>query len=254
MKAKVNKRTIWLLAALLGAAMLLGGCSDKKETSDEAKESTQKQQETLAENKTSDSGDTASSAAESEKTDGEQIIPYKIDDGKLIVESVFQLSGTNPDCNDEEGENIGSIQLKNSSEEFLEKADIIIKLDDGSQLTFRVEDIPAGKSVLAFDINNQVYDTKNAIEEITADTSYSEASLLENKVSADTADLQITLENISGDTLENLTVTYHCIFDDAYYGGKSYVKTVESLGAGETTALDASECYLGEAEVVKVQE
>ena len=49
-----------------------------------------------------------------------------------------------------------------------------------------------------------------------------------------------------------MTLTYHCVLDGAYFGGKSYQKNVEVLGAGESITLDALECYLGEAAVVKI--
>lgn len=179
--------------------------------------------------------------------------PYKLDEDKLEIASVFQYSGTNPDCDDEDCEAVGSIQLLNASEDYLESADIIAKLADGSELTFRVEGIPSGKSVLAFEIKNQTYDKENKVIDITAETNYSsEVSLKEEELSFSIDSAGITVSNISQENLANITIKYHCNIDDMYFGGKCYESLVEYLEAGENVMLDASECYLGEAAVVNV--
>lgn len=179
--------------------------------------------------------------------------PYKLDKDKLEVASVFQYSGMNPDCEDEECEKVGAIQLLNASEDYLESADIVAKLADGSELAFRVEGLPSGKSVLAFEIKNQTYDKENKVIDITAETNYSsEASLKEEELSFSIDSEGIKVDNISQENLANITIKYHCNVDDMYFGGKCYEDLVESLEAGESVKLEASECYLGEAAVVNI--
>lgn len=179
--------------------------------------------------------------------------PYMLENGKLEIGSVFQFTGTNPDCNDEECEEVGAIQLLNASEDYLESADIIVRLADGSELVYRVEGIPSGKSVLAFETKNQIYNEKNKVIDITAKTDYSsEASLKEEELSFSIDDAGITVSNISQESLANITIKYHCNVDEMYFGGKCYEGLVESLAAGENVILDAAECYLGEAAVVNV--
>ena len=40
--------------------------------------------------------------------------------------------------------------------------------------------------------------------------------------------------------------------DDAYFGGLTYTYPVENIPAGESVTLQAEECYLGEAAVVRI--
>lgn len=173
--------------------------------------------------------------------------------GRLVIESLFQLSSINPDCNDEMGEDVASLQIENASDEYLKSADIQVLLHDGTEFKFHMEDVPAGKKVLAFELENQVYDKKSGVKDITVEAEYSaEASLMEGQVSASVDEAGLKLENTSGEALQNLTVKYHCLFEEMYYGGRSYAKTIESLAPGESTVVDTSECYLGEAAVVSI--
>ena len=65
--------------------------------------------------------------------------------------------------------------------------------------------------------------------------------------------MNIGLTNISQEAIQNMTVIYHDVMDDEYFGGKSYQKTVESLAAGASTTVNAEECYIGEAAVAGVR-
>lgn len=180
--------------------------------------------------------------------------PYKLEDGKLEVASVFQFTGINPDCNDEEGEDICSIQLKNCSGEYLNYADITVELSDGTKREFRIEDIPSDQSVLAFEVKNQSYDGQAKVIKITAKTSYTEDVSLEEdaiSIAEDVSGIHIT--NISSEELGNIAVKYHCYMDDMYFGGTAYEGSVESLAAGEEVVLEAPECYLGEAAVTQLK-
>lgn len=197
----------------------------------------------------------SSKEKKAEKTKEEQQItfPYELEDGKLILESVFPYTGTNLDCNEEEGEDIGAIQLTNMSDETLETADITVMMSDKSELKFRVEELPSGESVLAFDIENNVLDQSAEVIDITVETSYSsKTSLEEESFSMTIEEDQIQLTNVTQDDLKNISVKYHCRLNDMYFGGKCYESLVETLKAGETTVIDASECYLGEAAVISI--
>lgn len=189
-----------------------------------------------------------------EKVEQGLAFPYKLDNDQLEIESVFQYSGMNPDCNEEEGEDIGAIQLKNCSDKYLESAELTVTTTEGQEYTFIVENLPAGSSVMAFEVANKELPTLVNVTQIDANTSYSDqASLHEDAVSVATDELGITLNNISAEAIQNMTVIYHCVLDDIYFGGKSYQKQVESLGVGESTIISADECYIGEAAVVEIK-
>lgn len=181
--------------------------------------------------------------------------PIEIEGGKLTIESVFQYSGLNLDAEDAICEDIGAVQLKNTSSEYLESADVVVTLSGGTQLKFCIEDLPAGKSIIAFEVQNQVYDVSKSVENMTANAQWgNRKSLLDDKVTVITDGLQLTVKNSSGSTLKDLKVVYHCELDGVFFGGRSYEGIIEDLGAGKSAMLDASECYLGEAVVVCVSE
>lgn len=192
---------------------------------------------------------------ETKKTEEQSLeFPYKLDNDQLEIESVFQYSGMNPDYDDEEGEDIGAIQLKNCSEKYLESAEITVTAADDQTYIFVVENLPAESSVMAFEVNNKELPALATVTKIDAKTSYSEQiSLNEETISVSTDETGIHLENISTESIQNMTVIYHCALEDDYFGGKSYQKEVESLDAGESIFVEADECYLGEAAVVGIK-
>ena len=177
-------------------------------------------------------------------------LPYQFDDGKLEMKSIFSYAGPNPDNNAEEGDNIAAIQMTNCSDTYLASAQITVTVGDG---TYQVEALPAGKTVTAFEVQNQELPDKPAVKKIDAKTQYSnDVSLHEEALTITVEDTNIGLTNISQEAIQNMTVFYHDVMDDEYFGGKSYRKTVESLAAGESTTVTAEECYIGEAAVASI--
>lgn len=247
-----------LLACAAGLFIYNRNNTQSKETENTAEtaEGTEK-----ADSKDTDAEAPAASAAdtpedseeEAETEDTGLMFPYTVDGENLEIGSLFQYSGPNPDCGNEQGEDVGSIQLTNKSGKYLETADITINLANGTAYVFHVEGLPDGKTVLALDTTNQTYDGKSGAADIEAEAAYSDnASLKEDALSVSNDEEGIHLTNISGEELKNINVKYHCDMDDMYFGGLCYEGTVESLAAGEDTVLDTSECHMGEAAVVNI--
>lgn len=181
--------------------------------------------------------------------------PYELEDGKLEIESLFQFSGTNPDCEDKDGENIAALNIINRSEQYLSSAEIRINLADGTKLVFKVTDMPAGQSAMIFEKNNKSYDLSENCTSIEDTAEYEETTaLMEDKLTIDVQDTTITLTNISDEDLTNLLLHCHCLFDEAYFGGLTYTYPVDSIPVGESVSLQADECYLGEAAVVRISQ
>lgn len=179
--------------------------------------------------------------------------PYQLEEG-VMIDALFQYSGMNPDCGDEEGENIGAIQLINDSEQYIESSEITMLMEDGTALVFQIEDVPSGNTVMAFDVNNTAFDEQQLVSEIAAEVSYAEnSSLYEEEVTVSIEETGIYLGNQTENAIPNMTVMYHCDMDGVYFGGKSYKKQVELLESGESTVVSAEECYFGEATVVRIQ-
>lgn len=181
--------------------------------------------------------------------------PYTLADGKLEVTSIFQYSGGNPDCDDEMGENIAALAVVNKSDKHLSSAQFTAVLLDGTQIPFEVTDIPAGQTVWAFAKDNSVYETENVCESLTCTAQFEDISpLMADKLSFEVNETEVTFINNSGESLSNLSVSCHCLFEDAYFGGRTYTYPIENIAAGEKLTVSAEDCYLGKAAVVRINQ
>lgn len=180
--------------------------------------------------------------------------PVELEDGKLTVRSIFTYSGMDPDADWTFGESIAGIQLTNTSDEYLRSAEITAILADGAVLTFRAEDVPAGRTVMAFAQEHRLLADPDSCEDIYGDAEFIAGdSLASDLVELRTAGTEITLKNVSGRDLTNLNVTCHGLLDESLFGGTAYHYTIASLPAGGSTVIHAVDCLLGMAEVVRVE-
>lgn len=181
--------------------------------------------------------------------------PYQMAEGKLEIESLFQFSGFNPDCNLEAGENIAALSFTNVSDTYCASVIFTAVLTDGTAFHFSAEDIPAGASVLAFSVDNAVYDGSTACASIVCDASFeSEAPMMGDLVSVSVEETSVTLTNLTDEDLTNLVIHCHTLFDGSFFGGLTYSYPVEPLEPGGSVTLQAEDCYLGEASVVRIQQ
>ena len=180
--------------------------------------------------------------------------PVELEDGMLTVRSIFTYSGMDPDADWAFGESIAGIQLTNTSDEYLRSAEITAILADGAVLTFRAEDVPAGKTVMAFAQEHKLLADPDSCEDIYGDAEFIAGDpLASDLVELRTAGTEITLKNVSGRDLTNLNVTCHGLLDESLFGGTAYHYTIASLPAGGSTVIHAADCLLGMAEVVRVE-
>lgn len=179
--------------------------------------------------------------------------PLSADDGRLEVGSLFQFTGINPDCENQEGADVAGIQLRNVSGSHLTRADIEMTLVSGKLLRFTVEELPAGMTALVFSNENVPVDPDDACVSLSCEASFeAENPLMADRLTVSAEGTQITVSNISGDDLNNLTVYCHCLLDQDCYGGLTYCYPIEFLPAGGSTTVDAVDCYLGDAEIVRI--
>ena len=179
--------------------------------------------------------------------------PLLADDGHLEISSLFQFTGINPDCGNQEGTDIAGIQLRNVSDSHLTRAAIEMTLVSGKLLRFTVEELPAGMTALVFSNENMTMDPEDACASLSCEASFeAESPLMADRLSVSVEGTQITVTNISGDDLTNLTVYCHCLLDQDCYGGLTYCYPIEFLPAGGSAAVDAVACYLGDVGVVRI--
>lgn len=180
-------------------------------------------------------------------------MPYALEHGKLTLVSLFQFTGMNPDAQDEYVENVAALQVTNTSQQHLQSASITVTTKDGTDLSFVARDIPAGRSAIVVCPDNTVIGDDVQCDRIAADVVFSEQTpIASDKLAISVLGTEITVENISGDDLTQITVYCHSVLDQSFYGGETYAYTIDSLPAGETAVISAWECYLGIVEVVRV--
>ena len=181
--------------------------------------------------------------------------PYELEDGRLSIESIFQFTGFNPDNENTEGENIAALTVINQSEQHLSSAQFTVKLADGAKLAFEVTDLPAGQKAMIFEKENQVYELDDVCQEITDTAEFEDVSpVMADRLSAEVQETAVTLTNNSEEDLTDLLLHCHCVIDDAYFGGLTYTYPIESIPAGQSVSVDAADCYLGQAAVVRVSQ
>lgn len=235
MKTRKKYLGVWisLIAVLLGFAACSkdNSAAQGKDSSDSAKES------------------------EAEEIQEEQSgieFPYETEDGKLVINSLFQSSIENPDCNNEMGEDIASMEITNQSDTFCASAEVVAIMPDGTEIPFSATNIPAGKTVWAFASDNAAIGQDAVFAEIRSTAVFQESSLMEEQLSVEVNDTVITIQNLTQNEITDLTVCCHCLFEEVYFGGLTYNYPVESIPAGESVTVEAVDCYMGTAEVVGI--
>ena len=140
-----KQRKLWIVL-ILAIVVILGVVIAVNQSSSKQESSTEKSEENEEASKVTDAADEGLA------------FPYLLEEEQIQVDSLFQYSGINPDAENAECEDVAAIQMKNNSEQYLESAEVSVELSDGTAYSFVVQDIPAGKSVIAFESGNTSYD------------------------------------------------------------------------------------------------
>lgn len=177
--------------------------------------------------------------------------PAKLEDTKLEIESLFSFSGINPDSGNQEGDDLATILLKNTSETYLEQAVIRATLLDGTECTFVVTDLPAGKSTMAFATGNEALAQENSCVSLSCEASFTELEPWD-QLSVSTVGTTVTLQNNSDKDLTNIDVYCRDVFGESYFGGITYKHTISNLPANQSATVDVTDSLLGMVEVVRI--
>ncbi len=181
------------------------------------------------------------------------VFPVTLEGGKLEIESVFQYDGMNPDCGNQEGQNIAAITVKNLSDTYLESANISVTTVNDVVLEFVVSDLPSGKSVIAFSQENTSIEADAAYSNIACEVVFdTDASMKDDQISLSVEGTLITLQNNTSNEISNIVVHCHSTLGDQYFGGIAYEYALQNLPINETAEIDAADCILGLAEVVRI--
>lgn len=241
-----NRKILILLAVILvlvliavGAIVLLTGGSP-----DETKEQSAAGAEASAGN-----------AEEEEEQQRGLQFPYELEDG-LEINSLLTSDLMNPDGDNELVEQLASLEVTNTSEQYLNSAKISVTLEDGTEYLFQIEDLPAGEKTIAFSPENAIYDGTTPCETITAETAFAEGDqLMTESISVSVDGTTVLLTNLTQEELGPVTVICHDSLDETeYFGGSSYAYETEAIPAGGSVTVEAVDCILGQPAVVRITE
>lgn len=232
---RVRKKQIGITLLMMAVSCLFFACTIQKNSEIGEEENVTAH---LEEDKTKDAGIN---------------FPYTLDEGRILVNSVFPSSVMNPDCNDKYGEDIATVELENNSGKFLKEAMIMVKLADGTEIPFVITNVPDGKKIWAFATDNESIELTPICEMISCEVTYEEnMSLTEKEMSYQSDGTKVTLENMTEKKLKDISIGCHCLFDDVYYGGLTYYREIDELNGKESITVAIDECYLGSAELVSL--
>ena len=182
-----------------------------------------------------------------------ELFPMELEGGRLTAHSLFPYSGMNPDANLAFGEDIAGLQLTNTSDEHMALAELTAVLEDGTELCFRVEDLPPGMSAMVFDPAQTALAGDLSCVDLYGFAEFEEDPMQPELVAVSIDGIAITLKNVSGRDLTDLRIACHGLLDGSCFGGTTYIYDVASLPAGAVTVINAVDCILGETRVVRVE-
>lgn len=195
----------------------------------------------------------AETEAATENVLPEVTLPVSLDSGKLDVISFFQSNCVNPDYGNQEGKNIATMALKNTTEFLLKEANLTVELTDGTQISFLVQYLPAGKTAMVFDRNNTVLAENAACVKIHCEAVWEETNQqMPDGVTASVDGITVTVTNQTDQEISELVLYCRTPLGEDYFGGIAYEYKINNLPAYGTTTVQALDCIMGLTEVVKI--
>lgn len=180
--------------------------------------------------------------------------PIVLEDGKLEIESLFSYSGLNPDDDNAEVKDAAAITLVNHSGEFLSEARITLVLGSGDVATFAVTDLPAGRRVIAFSTDSVEAHENIGCTEASCEAVFDAAAAMhEDRIAVSVEGMTVNLQNLTGNEIREMVIYCRCPLGEDFFGGITYQYPVNNLPANGSATVDAWDCVLGMAEVVRIE-
>lgn len=257
-KGGTGRKAVWLIAGavILAVILIVVLTVGTRQAPSEANPEQQSAETLFGESPNSAAEAEASAEASvqqpQEEYDPGLPLPHQVEG--LEISSLFSSDIMNPDGGLELVTGLASLELTNTSGQYLVSARIHVTLTDGTEYLFQVQDLPDGGSVLAFSPDNALYDGTYACESISAETEYTGGDqLMEESLSVSIDGTAVTLTNLTDQDMEPVTVICHETVDETgFYGGTSYSYETEAIPAGGSVTVEAMDCMLGMPVVVRI--
>ena len=180
-------------------------------------------------------------------------LPYTIASTGMTIKNIGQYTGSFvEDGSDKSVSNVLSIVVTNTSGKDLQYGEI--KLKAGSKTaTFKLTNIPSGKSVLALETSGMKYSSGTNYTYAEATYAQTNMSMNSSKVSLSTADSKVTIKNISGKDLGTVYVYYKNLDKSgAYLGGITYRVKFENVKSGDTLTQSTKHFSKSNSKIIMV--
>lgn len=180
-------------------------------------------------------------------------LPYTIASTGMTIKNIGQYTGSFvEDGSDKSVSNVLSIVVTNTSGKDLQYGEI--KLKAGSKTaTFKLTNIPSGKSVLALETSGMKYSSGTNYTYAEATYAQTNMSMNSSKVSISTADSKVTIKNISGKDLGTVYVYYKNLDKSgAYLGGITYRVKFENVKSGDTLTQSTKHFSKSNSKIIMV--
>lgn len=182
-------------------------------------------------------------------------LPYTIASTGMKIKSIGKYSGEFvEDGSDKKVSNILSIVVTNVSNKDLQYGEIKLKVNGSKTATFKLTNIPAGKSVLALESNSMKYSSSAKYK--YADATYANVDSMpmnSSKVKVSTSNSKVTIKNTSGKDLGTVYVYYKNLDKSgAYLGGITYRVKFDDVKKGDTLSQNTKHFSKANSKIVMV--
>lgn len=192
--------------------------------------------------------------SQSDPAGPETVFPYALEDGAVLIQSLFRYSGINPDAGDRMAVDVAGLVVTNTSDRHLEAGRIEIRFDGETSEEFLMQDLKPGATAMVFSSSNRSLDQTDSWQAIEAQFSFTDTDVgMEDQISVSVDGTRVTLTNLTQENLQNLNIYCHSTLNGEYFGGKTYCYEVDLLPGGGSVEFDAWDCYLDRAEVVRIE-
>lgn len=187
-------------------------------------------------------------------TERKQESTVEFDDGKLKLTGSMEYEG--PDFEDgsmEEG-NYTILKIQNISESFLRSASIEVKVNNSEKMSFTIDSLPAGETVMVIGQGYNGYSEKDIYQVTSCESSYEETVVCEKEgltVSCEAG--KIRLNNQTSEDLSGTVFRYKGKTSDMLMGGLTYEFVADSLPSGGTYEIDSQSFLADSVQIVEIK-
>ncbi len=170
----------------------------------------------------------------------------------LVLGSLYTSSILNPDGGNVYAEDVASIEVVNTSDKYLLRAELTAAMSDGSTITFVLEELPGGGVAEVFDPSNRALAADAVCQYIACVTEeYSDEAPIPEGLLVESLGAGCRITNTGETRLTNLKVVYRCDMGEQYFGGIAYEITIEALDPGASYQI-VDDSLFGAVSVVRI--